>query len=46
MIKKKVKYPSLFYSLADMLDQSHLLYRFADKIDWKRFEDAFAPLYS
>ena len=46
MIKKKVKYPSLFYSLADMLDQSHPLYRLADKIDWKRFEKAFTPLYS
>ena len=36
----------MFYSLADMLDQSHPLYRLADKIDWHRFEEAFTPLYS
>ena len=35
MIKKKVNSPSLFSSLADMLDQSHPLYRLADKIDWR-----------
>ena len=46
MIKKKVNRPSLFNSLADMLDQSHPLYRLADKIDWRRFEEAFTPLYS
>ena len=46
MIKKKVNRPSLFCSLADMLDQRHPLYRLADKIDWRRFEEAFTPLYS
>ena len=46
MIKKKENRPSLFYSLADMLDQSHPLYLLADKIDWKRFDEAFTPLYS
>ena len=46
MIKKKVNSPSLFCSLADMLDQRHPLYRLADKIDWRRFEEAFTPLYS
>ena len=46
MIKKKVYSPSLFCSLADMLDQRHPLYRLADKIDWRRFEEAFTPLYS
>ena len=30
MIKKKDNRPSLFYSLADMLDQSHPLYLLAD----------------
>lgn len=33
MIKKKVNRPSLFSSLADMLDQSHPLYRLADNIN-------------
>ena len=46
MIKKKDNRPSLFYSLADMLDQSHPLYLLADKIDWGRFYEAFTPLYS
>lgn len=46
MIKKKVNSPSLFCSLADMLDQRHPLYRLADKIDWRRFEETFTPLYS
>lgn len=46
MIKKKVNSPSLFCSLADMLVQRHPLYRLADKIDWRRFEEAFTPLCS
>ena len=37
--------PSLFSSLSDMLDQSHPLYKLADKIDWAKFDTAFAPLY-
>ena len=37
--------PSLFSSLYDMLNQSHLLYKLADKIDWAKFNTAFAPLY-
>lgn len=28
-----------------MLDQSHPLYKLADKIDWAKFDTAFAPLY-
>lgn len=28
-----------------MLNQSHLLYQLADKIDWEKFETAFQPLY-
>ena len=37
--------PSLFSSLCDMLNQFHLLYKLADKIDWAKFDTAFAPLY-
>ena len=37
--------PSFFSSLADILNQSHLLYKLADKIDWAKFDTAFAPLY-
>jgi IS5 family transposase len=29
-----------------MLNQSHPLYRLADKMDWGKFETAFLPLYS
>lgn len=46
MIKRRDNRLSMFYSLADMLDQSHPLYLLADKIDWTRFEEAFTPLYS
>jgi len=28
-----------------MLNQSHLPYKLADKIDWAKFDTAFAPLY-
>ena len=28
-----------------MLNQSHPLYKPADKIDWSKFETSFAPLY-
>ena len=45
MIKNTNNSPSLFSSLSDMLDQSHPLYRLADKIDWGKFETAFQPLY-
>ena len=46
MIKKRHNSPSLFSSLSDMLNQSHPLYKLADKIDWAKFDTAFAPLYS
>ena len=46
MIKKLHNSPSLFSSLSDMLNQSHPLYKLADKIDWAKFDTAFAPLYS
>ena len=45
MIKKPHHTPSLFSSLSDMLNQSHPLYKLADKIDWEKFDTAFRPLY-
>ena len=45
MIKKPHNTPSLFSSLSDMLNQSHPLYKLADKIDWAKFDTAFLPLY-
>ena len=35
----------LFSLFRDTLDQNAPLYVLAEKIDWKRFEDAFLPLY-
>ena len=46
MIKKTCPQPSLFSSLADQLNPKHPLYQLADKIDWRRFESSFSPLYS
>lgn len=37
--------PSLFSGLAEMLDQSHPLFRLADKINWQVFDDAFEPMF-
>lgn len=45
MIKNTNNSPSFFSNLFDMLNQSHPLYQLADKIDWGKFETAFAPLY-
>lgn len=45
MLKKSPNTPSLFSNLSDMLNQSHPLYKLADKIDWKKFDDTFLPLY-
>ena len=45
MIKNTNNSPSLFSNLSDMLNQSHPLYRLANKIDWGKFETAFQPLY-
>lgn len=45
MIKSTDNSPSLFSSLSDMLNQSHSLYKLANKIDWTKFEKAFTPLY-
>lgn len=45
MIKTTNKTSSLFSNLADMLNQSHPLYKLANKIDWTKFERAFTPLY-
>ena len=46
MIKTTVNSPSLFSNLSDMLNQSHPLYKLANKIAWSKFEEAFTPLYS
>ena len=45
MIKNTNNSPSLFSNLSDILNQSHPLYRLADKIDWGKFETDFQPLY-
>ncbi len=45
MIRKSHNAPSLFSNLSDMLNQSHPLYKLADKIDWNFFEKSFTPLY-
>jgi IS5 family transposase len=31
--------------LDDLLNQQHPLYKLSQKIEWKKFEDAFTPLY-
>ena len=46
MIKNTNNTPSLFSSLSDMLNQSHPLYRLADKIDWGKFERALKELFN
>lgn len=47
MIKKteKTSQTSMFFSLMDTLDQKHPLFILADKINWKKFEESFSPLY-
>lgn len=45
MITKTTPRPSLFSALADRLNPNHPLYLLAGKIDWRRFEEAFSPLY-
>ena len=45
MIRNTHNSPSLFSRLSDILNQSHPLYQLADKIDWRKFETAFKPLY-
>lgn len=45
MLKTSPNNSGLFSDLADMLNQSHPLYKLANKIDWQKFEVAFSPLY-
>ena len=45
MLKRTSNQLSLFSSLEDMLNHNHPLYKLANKINWRRFEDAFSPLY-
>jgi transposase, IS5 family len=40
-----VRQTALFWDLESMLDSKHPLYQLANLVDWKTFEDAFAPLY-
>lgn len=44
--KNNTQQPSLFFSLRDMLNQKHPLYKLADRINWAVFEREFSPLYS
>ena len=45
MLKSTSKQLSLFSSLEDMLNHNHPLYKLANKVNWRRFEEAFSPLY-
>lgn len=45
MIKTSNNMPNLFSNLSDMLNQSHPLYKLADKIDWDKLEETFILLY-
>lgn len=45
MIRSTQTVQSLFSSLDDLLNRQHPLYKLSHKIDWKRFEEAFSPLY-
>jgi IS5 family transposase len=36
---------TFFHTFEDQLNHQHPLYLLANKIDWKRFEEAFRPLY-
>ncbi|MFV0291382.1 MAG: IS5/IS1182 family transposase, partial [Mangrovibacterium sp.] len=45
MIKSTQNTPSLFSTLADLLNQQHPLYKLSHKINWAVFEQAFTPLY-
>ena len=45
MLKRTSNQLSLFSSLEYMLNHSHSLYRLANKINWRRFEDVFSSLY-
>ena len=40
-----VRQATLFWDLESMLDSKHPLFLLANLVDWKAFEDAFAPLY-
>jgi transposase, IS5 family len=40
-----VRQTALFWDLESMLDSKHTLYVLANLVNWKTFEDAFAPLY-
>ena len=41
-----VRQASFFWDLESMLDPKHPLFKLANLVDWKMFEDEFSPLYS
>ena len=47
MISRSEAYqaPSLFSGLAEMLDPSHPLFRLANRVNWRIFDDEFEPLF-
>ena len=45
MLKRTSKQLSMFSSLEAMLSHEHPLFQLSNKINWKRFENAFSPLY-
>ena len=45
MLKRTSKQLSMFSSLEDMLSHEHPLFQLSNKINWKRFENAFSTLY-
>lgn len=47
MISKQKSSPqaNFFFYLEDTLNRTHPLFILSSRIDWQRFEDAFAPLY-
>lgn len=46
MIKNSISLPSMYSTLADMLNPRHPLYQLANKINWQLFEDSFSKFYS
>jgi len=43
--KKDTTQRSMFFGLEDTLNQKHLMYILANKVNWQLFEDSFTPLY-
>jgi len=43
--KKDTTQRSMFFGFDDTLNQKHLMYILANKVNWQLFEDSFTPLY-